>query len=117
MAFSKTFVLTGSNSVAVASAPWIVDGWSNPQSIAAICTLSGSATYSLQGSYDDFKPQWDLVANTATWVGVPNFSAVTGNTNGTITGGPYTMLRLEIASGSTGTVTAKLIQAYAGRST
>lgn len=113
MAFSKTIQLTGSATTSVASTPWIVDGWSNPQSIGTNCQLTGAATYSLQGSYDDFKPQWDLVANTASWESIANFTSLTTSANGSITGGPYTMLRLLIASG-TGSITAKFVQAYAG---
>jgi L-fucose isomerase-like protein len=115
MAFAKTLTLTGQGSTTANSAVWIVDGWADPQNIGVGLSLSGALTYSVQGSYDDFKPQWDLVANTATWYNT-NFSSATTTTNGTITGGPFTMLRLNSSSG-TGTVTAKFVQTYAGRAT
>lgn len=114
MAFSKIINLTGSATTSVNSTPWVVDGWSNPQSIAVNCLLTGSATYSLQGSYDDLKPQWN--ATNANWVAIANFSSLTTSINGPISGGPYTMLRLSIASG-TGTVSSTFAQAYAGRAT
>ena len=85
MAFSKVINLSGSASTAVFSTPWIVDGWSNPQSIGVNCLLTGSATYNIQGSYDDLKPQWD--ATNAHWENITNFSTLTTSVNGSIVGG------------------------------
>jgi len=113
MALTKTITLTGSATTTVSSTPWIVDLWANPQSIGVNCQVTGTATYTLQGSYDDFSPQWDVVANTPVWNPITNFNAITTSTNGSIKDGPYTMIRLLISSG-TGTVTAKFIQSYAG---
>lgn len=106
---SKTLTQTGTG----ACIPWIPDIWANPQSIGVNILLTGAATYSLQGAYDDFSPLWDLVANPPNWVSIPNFGSVSSGTNGTITGGPYTLIRINVASG-TGTVIAKLVQNYAG---
>lgn len=116
MAFSKTLTITGSATTTVASTPWVVDAWSNPQSIGVNCTITGAATYSIQGAYEDLKPQWDVVNNTVNWVNVTPFANLGAGQNGSITGGPYTMLRLVVSSG-TGIVTAKFVQAYAGRAT
>lgn len=116
MAFAKTLTLTATGTTPAASLPWIVDAWGNPQSIGVNCILTGSATYSVEGAYEDLKPQWDTVNNTVNWVTVANFTSLTASTNGAITGGPYTMLRLLTTSG-TGTVTAKFVQTYAGRAT
>lgn len=115
MAFAKTLTVTGSSTTSVASTPWIVDAWAS-QDIAGNCVLTGAATYSLQGAYEDLKPQWDTVNNTVNWVTVANFATLTASTNGKVAGGPYTMLRLLISSG-TGSVTAKFVQTYAGRAT
>ena len=113
MPLSKTLTITGNSTTTVNSPVWVVDQWANPQAIGVGVTITGAVTYSLQGAYDDFSPQWDLVHNTATWDNITNFTALTAAANGSVTGGPFTMLRLSMAAG-TGTVTAKFLQAYAG---
>lgn len=102
-------VTIGTNTVG-STQPWIIDAFANPVNIgiAGIIT-SGAATFTVEQSYDDFSPAWDLNANTPTWFASTGFSAVTSNTDGNITG-PITMMRLTINSG-TGTVNIKAIQA------
>ena len=115
MAFQKTLTVTGQGSTTAQSGVWILDTWANPQSIGVNISTSGvSLTYSIQGSYNDLRPQWDVVNGNPSWENITNFTSLTTGANGTITGGPYTMLRLNTSAG-TGTATAKFVQAYAGR--
>lgn len=106
--FTKTLSQTGTGS----TTPWIVDGFANPSFFGGAATVTGTAAYKIEGSYDDFSPQWDLVANTATWFTVVDGSAGTSQDFNFNFGG--TMLRLTVTSGS-GTVAAKLKQSYAGK--
>ena len=111
MALTKTLTQSSTGS----TTPWIVDQWANPAVFGGeVSVTSGSANYTIDGAYDDFKPQWDLVANTPTWYTVVDGSA--GTAQRFDFQGAYTMLRLTVTSG-TGTVVAKLRQGYAGRTT
>ena len=106
-------VTVGTNGVGSTDV-WVLDSWANPQVVNYSAVGTGSNTsYIMEIAIDDFSPQWDLNANVATWS-----TAVSGSTaipqSGQIVG-PNTMVRLTVTAG-TGTVTAKLVQAFiAGR--
>lgn len=99
-------VTAGINSTGT-TAPIIIDRFVNPSTYGAAMVFAGSATASLEISYNDLSPAWDMANNSPTWFGVTGFTAITSNHNGQI-GGPVTMLRLKITSG-TGTVSATII--------
>lgn len=106
-------VTAGTNGVASSDA-WIVDSWANPQNINySVVGTGATTTYIIETATDDFSPQWDLNANVPNWVTSASGST-TALQSGQVTG-PNTMLRLTV-TGGTGTVTAKLVQAFiAGR--
>jgi hypothetical protein len=93
-----------------ATAPIIIDRFVNPANYSAAMVFTGTATASLQISYDDLSPAWDLANNAPTWFTASGFAALTANQNGIISG-PITMLRLLVTSG-TGSVTATVITPY-----
>lgn len=100
-------VKVGTNGVG-SSVPVIMDTMVNPASYGAAVVVSGTVNYSVEVSYDDFAPLFDLNANTPTWFAATGFSSQATNQNGTITG-PCTMIRLTINSG-TGIARLKLIK-------
>ena len=109
MPFSKTLTQTGAGQ----TTPWIVDQYANPQNIGANIGISGTVNYSIQGCTDDFSPQWDVTNNTPNWVDLTGFGGLTAAFIGQLPQGPWTMIRL--VNSGTGTVTAKFLQSYAGR--
>ena len=110
---SASTVTAGTNTIG-STQPWVVDEWANPAEFGYGITVSGSATYLIEGSMDDLKPQWDINTNTPNWQTVVDGTSGSGSF-GTIANQPLTMLRLTNLSG-TGTVTAKFLQAFkAGR--
>lgn len=100
-------VTAGTNGVG-SSDPWIIDAFANPQDLGAAVTVSGTVTYTVEESYDDLAPAWDLANNTYTFFADPTFNARAVNTNGVLSG-PYTMIRLTINSG-TGSATFRGVQ-------
>ncbi len=102
-------VSVGTSSVG-STQPWVVDGWANPAEFGYGVTVTGSATYNIEGAWDDLSPQWDVNSNAPNWQTVVDGSAGVG-ASGAIANQPVTMLRLTITSG-TGTVTAKILQAF-----
>lgn len=89
------------------TAPIIIDRFVNPATYSAAMVFTGTATSSIDISYDDLAPAWDIANNNPTWFSAAGFAALTTNHNGQI-GGPITMLRLRNSSG-TGSVTATVI--------
>ncbi len=101
-------VTVGTNGVG-SSIPVIMDTIVNPAVYGAAVIITGTVNYSIEMSYDDFAPAWDLNANTPTWFPVaPEFSSQSSTKNGTIQG-PCTMIRLTVNSGA-GTASLKLIK-------
>lgn len=103
-------ITIGTNGVG-STAPMIIDRYINPNLLGAAIIVSGAVTCSLEQSYDDLIPQWDINGNTTTWFGSTGFTAVTENQDGNIQGGPFTMLRLTVTAG-TGTATAKILTPF-----
>lgn len=100
-------VTVGTNGIG-SSVPVIMDTMVNPASYGAAVTVTGTVNYTVEMSYDDFAPLFDLNANTPTWFAASGFSSQTTSQNGTIAG-PCTMIRLTVNSG-TGTASLKLIK-------
>lgn len=100
----------GTNSVA-STAPMIIDRYINPNLLGAAIIITPTVTCSLEQSYDDLIPTWDINTIPTTWFGSTGFTGVTENQFGNITGGPFTMLRLTVTSG-TGTATAKILTPF-----
>ena len=100
-------VTAGTNAVG-SSDPWIIDAFANPQDFGCAVVVTGTVTYTIEESYDDLAPNWNLAANSYTFFADPTFNARSVNTNGVLSG-PYTMIRLTINSG-TGSATARIVQ-------
>lgn len=101
---SSTGAMTvGTNGVAD-SAPYIVDRFVATTNISAAVVVSGTISYSVQVSYDDFSPAWDLAANTPTWFPPPNTTNLTTQTTNKADSinMPISMIRLHQNSFSTG---------------
>lgn len=95
---------TGAGASAVAA----LDNFLNPFIVGIGTTVTGSATYGIEYSFDD-PMDADYVAASATWFVASGFSALTAGAGGALTI-PCKAIRINIASG-TGTVVAKIIQA------
>jgi hypothetical protein len=97
------------------SPPWVVDQWVNPASIGVGTTVGSlPVTYTIENSYNDYSPQWNITLNPPTWYPMNGFDAITTNNND-FTNQPITMARVTVNSG-TGSVTANFRQAFiAGR--
>jgi hypothetical protein len=106
-AATASTVIAGTNGIA-SSVPIIMDTIVNPATYGAAAVVSGTVNYSIEKSYDDFAPLFDLNANTPTWFPTSGFSGQTTNQSGTIAG-PCTMIRLTVNDG-TGSVSMKLIK-------
>ncbi len=94
------------------TAPYIVDRFVNPNNHAAALVVSGTVNCTVEVSYDDLSPNWDINNNTTTWFGVNGWTGLTANSNGPIPG-PFTMMRLTNNSG-TGTSTLNVITPFIG---
>lgn len=107
-------ISAGTNGVASSDA-YICDWIANPNVISAGIEITGTANVTIQESYDDLAPAWDQAANTITWFNDANLASKSSNSNGTL-GGPFTMIRLLLNSGATGTdsVALKLIVPFNG---
>lgn len=91
-------ITVGTNATA-ASAPYVVDRFINPGEFAYALVAGAGNTNTLQISYDDFAEQnWDLVANTATWIDYTD-DETTDTTTGRVNG-PVTMIRLAQTAGT-----------------
>lgn len=101
-------ITAGTNGIG-SSIPVIMDTIVNPASYGAACVVgAGTVNYTVEMSYDDFAPLWDLNANTPVWFAASGFSAQSTNQAGTIAG-PCTLIRLTVNSG-TDPVSMKLIK-------
>lgn len=107
----------GTNTTA-STAPLILDSYANPGTIGLTAKLiSGAATYSIEGSNEDYSPNWDLNTNSPTWYdptgyiaqALATFAGLTASKGGVIIQ-PLTMVRLTITSG-TGKVQVSVQQA------
>lgn len=105
-------IIVGTNGIG-STAPLIVDTFINPAMYGVSCVINGSATYTLEVTYDDLAPDFDLNNNTANWFGATGFSGKSANAAGNIEQGPVTMIRLTNTAG-TGTVTANIILPLVG---
>lgn len=90
------------------SAPIPIDRYRNPATAAIGVTISATATYMVEYTYDDvfaagFNP------GTATWFPHPTLTAKTANADGNLAY-PATAIRLNVAA-STGSVTMVFITA------
>lgn len=95
---------TGTSSVVVP------DYLSSPFNVGVGCKVSGSATYSVEHTFDDvFSPTFDPA--TATWIANTGLTGKTANADGNYAF-PVRGIRLNIASGS-GTVTMTVVQGVA----
>jgi hypothetical protein len=110
-AATTSTVQIGTNAVG-STAPYITDTFINPGDYGAAMHFSGTVTASVEVSYDDFSPLWDLANNSPTWYIDPNFNGLTADARATITG-PVTMIRQTNSSG-TGTATTRLIVPFIG---
>lgn len=116
---ASTGALTvGTNGVAD-SAPFILDRFVAATNITAAVVVSGTINYSVQVSYDDFAPAWDLVTNTPTWFAPPNTSNLTSQTSSKadVINMPISMIRLHQTSFSTGgtaSLTVNVSMGYIG---
>ena len=104
-------VQIGTNAVA-STQPYVVDTFINPSNYGAAFEITGTVTTALEGSMTDLTPSWDLANNTVVWYPISGASAITSNTQLTITG-PFTMIRLTNSSG-TGTAKARLVVPFNG---
>lgn len=102
-AASTGAITVGTNGVAN-SPPYIVDRFVSATNITAAVVVSGTINYSVQVSYDDFAPAWDLVTNPPTWFAPPNTSNLTSQTSNKadVVNMPVSMIRLRQTSFSTG---------------
>ena len=105
---SSSTVTVGTNGIA-SSIPIIMDTIVNPATYGCACIVgTGTVNYTVEISYDDFAPLWDLNANTPVYFAASGFSAQSTNQNGTIAG-PCSLIRLTVNSG-TDPVSMKLIK-------
>lgn len=88
-------IQVGTNGVA-ATLPYIVDRFVACTNITAAVVVSGTINYSVQVSYDDLAPSWDIVATVPTWFAPPNTSNLTSKTASAadVVTMPITMIRL-----------------------
>lgn len=89
------------------SAVIAVDNFLNPFNVGIGATLSGTATYNIEYSFDDPMDAGYVAAN-ATWFVAPNFSGLTASTGGSFTV-PCKAICINITA-DTGTVTAQIVQ-------
>lgn len=102
-------VTVGTNGVA-STPPHVLDTVTNPANVSiAGIVISGSATYSIEQSYDDLAPSWDFTNNPPTWF--PTGVANQGVNASASLNSPANMIRLTILSG-TGQVQARIIQNF-----
>lgn len=104
-------VTVGTNGVG-SSEPWVVDQWAQAD-IGVGTVVSGTVTYSVEESFDNLGPNWDVNTNTPTYYPLGVFSGLTGNAHG-YTNEPITMIRTTVLSG-TGSVKTNFRQSYVGR--
>lgn len=102
-------VVAGINATGT-TAPLIVDRFVNPGNYSVALVFTGVATSSIEISYDDLAPLWNMANNSPTWFTASGFAAQTTNQNGIING-PVSMIRLKNTSG-TGSVTATILTPY-----
>ena len=105
-AATTSTVQIGTNGVG-SSLPFVCDAIISRADYACGVTASGTVNYTIEESYDDLGPAWDINSASPTWFADSNFTSKTSNTNGVLNG-PFTMIRLTINSG-TGSATARII--------
>lgn len=108
-AASASTVTSGTTTVA-STVPMVVDYFANPTGLAAALVFTGVANATIEVSNDDVWPDYNVNANPPVYFGAQGFTAVSSNTAGPI-GGPITLLRLTVNSG-TGSVSARVNQAF-----
>lgn len=102
-ASSSGNISVGTNGVAD-SVPFILDRFVAATNITAAVTVTGTVSYSVQVSYDDRAPAWDLYAEPVTWFAPPNTTNLTSKSANAadVVTMPITMIRLHQNSYSTG---------------
>ena len=100
-------VTAGTNTTA-STVPMIVDTVTNPSTVALAAVLkSGSATFTVEQSFDDLAPAFDVYTTPPTWIAT-TISAVTSTTTANLTAAPN-MIRLTNTAG-TGLVSLSVLQ-------
>lgn len=107
----------GTNGVA-STVPMIIDRFIAAPDISASVVISGTINFSVQVSYDDLAPDWDIVATPPTWFdppNTPNLTSKTANAADDISM-PITMIRLHqnsFSSGGTAALTVNVPMRFA----
>jgi len=92
--------------------PHVLDAIANPTSVSFANIVSGVVNYTIEETFDDFSPAWNVNTTVPTWFAT-GMASQSANSTGSLTE-PATMVRLTINSG-TGTVTTRCIQGLAAR--
>lgn len=100
-------ITAGTTSVA-STAPYVCDAIAIAQ-ISVANIVSGVVNYTIEETFDDFSPNWDIYTVPPTWFAT-GMANETTNSTGTLNS-PANMVRLTINSG-TGSVTTRIIQAF-----
>lgn len=101
-------VTIGTNGVG-SSDIMVLDTIANPTTIALAAIVTGSPNYTVECTYDDYAPAWDMIANSPTWFPVSGFTAQTSNQDGALNR-PATAIRITNNSG-VGSVVLRINQA------
>ena len=111
-------ITVGTSGVA-STIPMIVDRFINPANISCAVVVSGTINYSIEVSYDDLAPAWNVDGATLpTWFAPANTTNLTSKAaNGAdIIDGPITMIRLtqnSFSSGGTAAATVNIPMIFA----
>lgn len=101
-------ISAGTNGV-MSSQPYVCDAQVSRADYAVGLSVGGTINVTIEESYNDYAPNWDLNSATPTWFPDANFTSKAANTNGVLNG-PFTMLRLTVNSYTTGgSATARII--------
>lgn len=89
--------------------PHVLDAIASPTqvSLAGIVT-GGAATYTVEESFDDFSPAWNVNASVPTYFPT-SINGASGNTTGFLTS-PATLIRLTLNSTGSGVVQLRIVQ-------
>ena len=103
---TATTVTAGTSSVG-STLPHVLDTMTNPSNVVIAAELTGTANFTVEASYDDLGPDWNINATPPVYFAT-SISAASANAAGNITPGAN-LVRLTINSGQ-GTVNLKVIQ-------
>jgi hypothetical protein len=103
----------GGASVATQTSPVCpLDHYVSPFNIALSVVVTGSVTYTVQYTFDDVFAK-DYVASSGTWTAHPSLGAKTTTLDSNLAY-PARAVRVQLASGSTGSIVFTIIQAGGG---